>query len=67
MGTHFQLELSSHASKTAVFYFKKTRFAAACLFHGSSFFKFVCCFFLSLLNLFDTGLIYATKAPKKSR
>ena len=60
-----QLELSSHASKTAVFNIKKTRFSAACLFHGFSILNLFVVFVLSLLNLFDTGVICATKAPKK--
>ena len=54
----FQPELSSHASKTAIFDFKKQGF------HLPVFFTF---FQLGRLNLIDTGLIYATEAPNKSR
>ena len=67
MGAHFQQELNSHASKTAVFDLKKQDFRLPVFFTIFQF-MFFRCFFLGLLNLFDAGLIYATKAPqKKSR
>ena len=75
----FQLELTSHASRTFVL---KNKVSGCLFFHGFSLFlvlrlashpelpgyKVFVCFLNAFLNLFDTGLIYATEAPKnKSR